>query len=257
MAERNHMTARKVLLDDMHALLAPERFKDFTVNGLQVEGSDRVTRIMSGVTASQALLDEAVAWQADMVLVHHGYFWKNEPVAITGMKQRRIATLLAHDINLVAWHLPLDAHATLGNNVLLADRMGWQVKGVLDGEMGQGLLYHGEMTECSQQTLAQQFQQRLDHKPLMISGHDRPIRRIAWCTGGAQDMIIEAAEAGVDAFVSGEVSERTTHLAREMGITYYAAGHHATERDGIRALGVRLAQQHDVEHRFVDIDNPV
>lgn len=251
------MVERKLLMDDMHTLLAPERFKDFTVNGLQVEGGDRVQRIMSGVTASQALLDEAAAWQADMVLVHHGYFWKNEPVAITGMKQRRIATLLAHDINLVAWHLPLDAHATLGNNTLLADRMGWQVQGVLDGEMGQGLLYHGEMTACSQQALAERFSERLERQPLMISGHDRPVRRIAWCTGGAQDMIIQAAEAGMDAFVSGEVSERTTHLAREMGITYYAAGHHATERDGIRALGEWLAKRHDVEHRFVDIDNPV
>ncbi|YCA16583.1 Nif3-like dinuclear metal center hexameric protein [Kushneria sp. AK178] len=244
-------------MDDMHTLLTPERFKDFTVNGLQVEGRDRVERVISGVTASQALLDEAVAWQADMVLVHHGYFWKNEPVAITGMKQRRIATLLAHDINLVAWHLPLDAHATLGNNALLASRMDWQVQGVLDGEMGQGLLYHGDMAACSQKALAERFHKRLAHRPLMIAGHDRPIQRIAWCTGGAQDMIIEAAEAGMDAFVSGEVSERTTHLAREMGITYYAAGHHATERDGIRALGERLAQQHGVEHRFVDIDNPV
>lgn len=251
------MIERRVLLEDMKTLLVPERFKDFTVNGLQVEGHDRVARVMSGVTASQALLDEAVAWKADMVLVHHGYFWKNEPVAITGMKQRRIATLLAHGINLVAWHLPLDAHAALGNNVLLADRMGWQVQGVLDGEMGQGLLYYGDMTQCSQQALAERFLQCLDHKPLMISGHDRPIKRIAWCTGGAQDMIIDAAEAGMDAFVSGEVSERTTHLAREMGITYYAAGHHATERDGIRALGEWLAQRHDIEHRFVDIDNPV
>ncbi|SPJ35071.1 Nif3-like dinuclear metal center hexameric protein [Kushneria phyllosphaerae] len=251
------MIERSELLKDMKTLLVPERFKDFTVNGLQVEGQDRVTRIMSGVTASQDLLDEAVAWQADMVLVHHGYFWKNEPVAITGMKQRRIATLLAHGINLVAWHLPLDAHATLGNNVLLAHRMDWQVQGVLDGEMGQGLLYHGAMTSCSQQALAERLHQRLDRKPLMISGHDRPIERLAWCTGGAQDMIIDAAEAGMDAFVSGEISERTTHLAREMGITYYAAGHHATERDGIRALGEWLAQRHDIEHRFVDIDNPV
>ena len=250
------MIKRRVLLEDMTVLLAPERFRDFTVNGLQVEGRDQVGRIMSGVTASQALLDEAVAWQADMVLVHHGYFWKNEPVAITGMKQRRIATLLAHDLNLVAWHLPLDAHATLGNNVLLADRMNWRVQGVLDGEMGQGLLYHGDMPECSQQSLAEQLYQRLDHKPLMISGHDRPIRRIAWCTGGAQDMIMQACDAGADAFISGEISERTTHLAREMGISYYAAGHHATERYGVQALGEWLAGEFGIEHRFVDIDNP-
>lgn len=251
------MADRQILLDDMHDLLAPERFRDFTVNGLQVEGRQEIRRVMSGVTACQALLDEAVAWQADMVLVHHGYFWKNEPVSVVGMKQRRIATLLQHDINLVAWHLPLDAHAGLGNNVLLAERMDWQIEGVLDGEMGQGLLYHGDAGGLSQQVLAERLEARLARPPLMIAGHDNPISRIAWCTGGAQDMIIQAAEAGMDAFVSGEISERTTHLAREMGITYYAAGHHATERDGIRALGAWLAERHDIEHRFVEIDNPV
>ncbi|MFC0266961.1 Nif3-like dinuclear metal center hexameric protein [Kushneria aurantia] len=251
------MAERDTLLADMNGLLTPQRFRDYTANGLQVEGREEIKRIMSGVTACQSLLDEAVAWRADMVIVHHGYFWKNEPVAVTGMKRRRLATLLQHEINLVAWHLPLDAHPKLGNNALLAERLGWQIEGVLDGEMGQGLLYHGRAGGVAHDALAARMTERLGRQPLVIAAHDRPIERIAWCTGGAQDMIAEAAQAGVDAFVSGEASERTTHMAREMGVSYFAAGHHATERDGIRALGQRLSERHGVEHRFVDIDNPV
>ncbi|OHV12380.1 Nif3-like dinuclear metal center hexameric protein [Kushneria phosphatilytica] len=242
----------------MTTLMAPQRFRDFTVNGLQVAGRERVTRIMTGVTACQALLDQAVEWQADMVMVHHGYFWKNEPVEVVGMKKRRLATLLAHDINLVAWHLPLDAHVELGNNALLGKRLNWSVEGTLDGPMGEGLLFHGHTDRgLNTDGLSDALEQALARKPLVIEGHRRPIRRIAWCTGGAQDMIQTAADAGMDAFVSGEISERTTHLAREMGITYAAAGHHATERDGIHALGEWLAGRYGLEHRFVEIDNPV
>ncbi|MDN3525514.1 Nif3-like dinuclear metal center hexameric protein [Halomonas sabkhae] len=238
--------------------LAASSFKDFTANGLQVGGRARIQRILSGVTACQALLDEAVAWQADMVLVHHGYFWKNEPVNVVGMKRQRLATLLRHDINLLAYHLPLDAHATLGNNARLADRLGFEVVGCLDGELGQGLLWHGSPSApLTPGELAQHVGERLAREPLLIeSPQAGEIRRIAWCTGGAQDMIIQAAEAGADAFISGEISERTTHLAREMGIHYLAAGHHATERYGVQALGEWLAQGFAVEHRFVDIDNP-
>ncbi|RKR02515.1 dinuclear metal center YbgI/SA1388 family protein [Kushneria sinocarnis] len=246
------------LISDMSRLLEPQRFRDFTVNGLQVAGRERVRRVMTGVTACQALLDEAVEWQADMVMVHHGYFWKNEPVEVVGMKKRRLATLLAHDISLVAWHLPLDAHVELGNNALLGQRMRWSIEGSLDAPMGQGLLFHGDTGEAlTTESLTASLEQALARKPLVIEGHQRPIRRIAWCTGGAQDMIQTAADAGMDAFVSGEISERTTHLARELGITYAAAGHHATERDGVRALGEWLAGQHGLEHRFVEIDNPV
>lgn len=251
------MTDCRVLIEEMTSLLAPERFRDYTANGLQVEGRGEIRRVVSGVTACQALIDEALSWQADMILVHHGYFWKNEPVEVTGMKRRRLASLLRHDINLVAWHLPLDAHTELGNNALLGRRMGWQTEGVLDDKPGQGLLFHGSAEGLEAEALAERFTERLAHTPLVIRGHDRPIKRIAWCTGGAQDMIARAAEAGMDAFVSGEVSERTTHMAREMGITYFAAGHHATERDGIRALGDWLSARHDLEHRFIDIDNPV
>ncbi|WP_404463247.1 Nif3-like dinuclear metal center hexameric protein [Vreelandella aquamarina] len=240
-----------------HQLRAAQ-FKDFTINGLQIEGREQVQRVMTGVTACQALLDEAVAWQADMVLVHHGYFWKNEPVAITGMKQRRIKTLLANDISLLAYHLPLDAHAEMGNNAELAKRLGWKVEGCLDGELGEGLLWSGRLV--APQTigeLAEQMGRTLSRTPLVVEAPSRePVERIAWCTGGAQDMITAAYEAGVQVFVSGEISERTTHLAREMGIHYIAAGHHATERYGVQALGEWLASEFEVEHRFVDIDNP-
>ncbi|MCL5427000.1 Nif3-like dinuclear metal center hexameric protein [Halomonas sp. NPDC076908] len=240
-----------------HQLRAGQ-FKDFTINGLQVAGCDQVQRVMTGVTACQALLDEAVTWQADMVLVHHGYFWKNEPVAITGMKQKRIKTLLDHDINLLAYHLPLDAHAEMGNNAELARLLGWKVEGCIDGELGEGLLWAGRLTQPQTlQVLAEQIAQTLRREPLVIEAPGvGEIERIAWCTGGAQDMITDAFEAGAQVFVSGEISERTTHLAREMGIHYIAAGHHATERYGIQAMGEWLADEYGVEHRFVDIDNP-
>ena len=240
-----------------HQLRAAQ-FKDFTINGLQVAGRDEVKRVMTGVTACQALLDEAVAWQADIVLVHHGFFWKNEPVAITGMKHKRIKTLIDHDISLLAYHLPLDAHVEMGNNAELAKRLGWKVEGCIDGEFGEGLLWSGRLTQPhSIHALAAQITHTLQREPLVIEAPlVGDIERIAWCTGGAQDMITAAFEAGAQAFVSGEISERTTHLARELGIHYIAAGHHATERYGIQALGEWLTDEYDVEHRFVDIDNP-
>ncbi|WP_043526818.1 Nif3-like dinuclear metal center hexameric protein [Litchfieldella xinjiangensis] len=251
------MISRDVLVEACDKELQAERFKDYTVNGLQVAGADRVARVMSGVTASQALLDEAVAWQADLLLVHHGYFWKNEPVAITGMKRRRLATLLAHDINLLAYHLPLDAHPTLGNNAQLAHRLGFEFERSIDGELGSGLLWLGACPGGTKTNeLAILVNEKLGRKPMVIDGHDGLIERVAWCTGGAQDMIAAAADAGAQAFISGEISERTTHQAREMGISYIAAGHHATERYGVQALGAWLAERFDIEHRFVDIDNP-
>ncbi len=252
------MTTSAELVAACDRLLSPERFKDYTLNGLQVAGRERVARVMSGVTACQALLDEAVAWEADLLLVHHGYFWKNEPVAVTGMKRRRLATLLGHDIGLLAYHLPLDAHARLGNNAALGERLGCTAEGCADGELGEGLIWLGTPpAPMSAASLAAHVGERLDRAPLLVEAPDAgEIRRVAWCTGGAQDMIAEAAAAGADAFISGEISERTTHLARELGIHYLAAGHHATERYGVQALGERLAAEFGVEHRFVDIDNP-
>ncbi|MEQ6918345.1 Nif3-like dinuclear metal center hexameric protein [Halomonas aquatica] len=252
------MTNRDDLVAACDRLLEPERFKDYTANGLQVAGREGVARVMTGVTACQALLDEAVAWQADLLLVHHGYFWKNEPVTITGMKRRRLATLLAHDINLLAYHLPLDAHRELGNNAELGRRLGFTVTGCADGVLGEGLVWLGEPSSSFDAVgLARKVGQCLGREPLLIEAPGGgEIRRVAWCTGGAQDMIATAFEAGADAFISGEISERTTHLARELGIHYLAAGHHATERYGVQALGDRLAATFDLEHRFVDIDNP-
>lgn len=252
------MIPRETLVQACDDLLGTSRFNDYTLNGLQVAGRDSVARVMSGVTACQALLDEAVAWQADLLLVHHGYFWKNEPVAITGIKQRRIRTLLLNDINLVAYHLPLDAHPRLGNNAQLAERLALEVEGCADGELGEGLLWLGRLPEtrtCA--GFAEQVGEALGRVPLVIEAPGKhAIRRVAWCTGGAQDMIAKAWEAGADAFISGEISERTTHLARELGIHYLAAGHHATERYGVQALGEWLAREFGVSHRFVDIDNP-
>ncbi|CAO1662883.1 MULTISPECIES: Nif3-like dinuclear metal center hexameric protein [Salinicola] len=251
------MISRQTLQAAIDTELRTDAFKDYTVNGLQVEGRESIGRVLTGVTACQALLDEAVAWGADAVLVHHGYFWKNEPVSVTGMKRRRFATLLSNDLNLLAYHLPLDAHLTLGNNACLGRRLGFEVERCLDGELGQGLLWMGKPdTELDSRALAARIEQALGRTPLLIEGHSGTIRNVAWCTGGAQDMLPLAAEAGADVFISGEVSERTTHMAREMGITYLAAGHHATERDGIQALGEWLKSRFDVEHRFVDIDNP-
>lgn len=249
---------RDLLVTACDRLLEPGRFKDYTINGLQVAGRPEVGRVMTGVTACQGLLEEAVAWGADLVLVHHGYFWKNEPVAITGMKQRRLRTLLVNDINLLAYHLPLDAHPELGNNAQLARRCDFQVTGCADGDIGEGLLWLGAPpARMDAAALASHVGDCLTRHPLLVEApRGGEIRRIAWCTGGAQDMIMAAHEAGADAFISGEISERTTHMARELGIHYLAAGHHATERYGVQALGEWLVQTFDLTHRFVDIDNP-
>ncbi len=196
------MTHRDQIVAACDHQLRSAIFKDYTVNGLQVEGREQVKRVLSGVTANQALLDEAVAWQADLVLVHHGYFWKNEPVAITGMKHRRIKTLINHDINLLAYHLPLDAHSEMGNNAELARRLGWKVEGCLDGELGEGLLWSGRLPQVqSLAALGEQIGSTLQRAPLLIEAPGvGDIERIAWCTGGAQDMITQAFEAGAQAF---------------------------------------------------------
>lgn len=252
------MVERDTLLRYCNELLDSDSFQDYCPNGLQVEGSREIRRIVSGVTASQALVDAAVSAEADLLLVHHGYFWRGEAAAVVGIKQRRLKALLQNDINLMAYHLPLDVHAELGNNVQLAKLMGWQISGGLEPHNPRSVGLTGELPEpCSGDALAAQLAERLQREPLFIGGHDRPVKRIAWCTGAAQGYIDKAIALGVDAFISGEVSEPTVHAARENGIHFYAAGHHATERYGAKALGEHLAATFGIEHRFIDIDNPV
>lgn len=237
----------------VNQLLNTAAFSDYAPNGLQVEGRSEVRKVVTGVTACQALLDEAVRLQADAVLVHHGYFWKSESPAIKGMKRNRLKTLLANDINLYGWHLPLDGHAQLGNNALLAQLLDIEVRGEI-----ALLLPWGELPDSpTGEQLAQRIEQRLGRTPLHC-GDNAPerIRRIAWCTGGGQGYIDDAIAYGVDAFITGEVSEKTIHSARENGVHFFAAGHHATERAGIRALGEWLAANHGLDVTFVDIDNP-
>lgn len=229
-------------------------YGDYSPNGLQVEGRATVRRLITGVTACQALLDAAVAADADAVLVHHGFFWKGEDPRVVGMKRRRLGTLLANDISLLAYHLPLDGHAELGNNAQLGTVLGLTSR----GRFGRDALgVYGELPDpVTGEALAAQIADRLGRQPLHISGAG-PIRRVGWCSGGAQGFLQDAAAADLDAFISGEVSEPTFHIARELGIHYFAAGHHATERYGVQALGRHLAERFGLEHRFIDIDNPV
>ena len=228
-------------------------FNDYAPNGLQVEGRRNVQRVVTGVTACQDLLDAAIAVEADAILVHHGYFWKNEPAVVRGMKRNRLKALLVNDINLYGYHLPLDAHPELGNNAQLAELFGIDVQGEV-----MPLVPYGELKKpLSGEALRQRMEVILDRKVLhSAQGGPDEIRRIAWCSGGGQGFIQQAADFGVDAFISGEVSEQTIHIAREMGLHFYAAGHHATERYGVKALGEWLAAEHGLDVMFIDIDNP-
>ncbi|CQJ48972.1 type 2 GTP cyclohydrolase I [Yersinia rohdei] len=228
-------------------------FQDYAPNGLQVEGREDVRRIVTGVTASQALLDAAVEQQADAILVHHGYFWKNEPSVVRGMKRNRLKTLLTNDINLYGYHLPLDAHPELGNNAQLAKLLDIHVLGEIEP-----LLPYGEFEKPLNAVILRERLEKLLGRAVLHCGDHAPtsLRRIAWCSGGGQGYIQQAAEFGVDAFITGEVSEQTIHIAREMGVNFYAAGHHATERYGIKALGEWLAAHHQLEVTFIDIPNP-
>lgn len=245
------------LLAECDAVLQPTKFDDYCPNGLQVQGVESVSRIVSGVTASQALIEAAIDNKADVLLVHHGYFWRGEDPRVLGVKQRRLKLLLEHNINLLAYHLPLDAHPTLGNNAQLAARLGIVVEGGLGGEAPFVVGNVGRLAGApSAGEFAAHIASVLGRQPLLEQVGNRPIQRIAWCTGAAQSYIEKAAAAGVDVFLSGEVSEQTILLARELGLHYIAAGHHATERYGVQALGTHLAECFSVDHHFIDIDNP-
>lgn len=247
------MAQRRDIDSHLHELLQVDRFKDYGPNGLQVEGRNEILKVVSGVTASLALIEAAIADGADAVLVHHGLFWRGHDGRLTGWLKTRVERLMAHGINLFAYHLPLDAHPELGNNAQLgrqlglvgASRFGEQDLGWLGAAPGPGL-----------EALAERAAVALGRPPLVLAGDGRPLRRVAWCTGGAQGYFEAAIAAGADAFITGEVSEPQAHLARETGVAFLACGHHATERYGAPALGQHLAERFGLAHRFIDIDNP-
>ena len=252
-------TDRDALLAAFDAELQPERFKDYGPNGLQVEGRREIARIVSGVTASRALIDAAIAARADAIFVHHGLFWRGMDGRVTGWMKQRLQRLLAHDINLFAYHLPLDVHPEVGNNAQLARLLGIKVRRGLEPWNSKSVAMVGKLEEpMSGADFAKLIAERLGREPLHC-GDSGPelISSVAWCTGGGQSYINQAAEQGIDAFISGEASEQTIHTAREMGMHFYAAGHHATERYGVKALGEWLATVHGLEVTFIDIDNPV
>ncbi|RIX40731.1 MAG: Nif3-like dinuclear metal center hexameric protein [Rhodocyclales bacterium GT-UBC] len=246
---------REDLMEYLDGLLEPAKFRDYCPNGLQVEGRPVVSKLVAGVTASQALLDTASAKGADTILVHHGYFWKGEDSRIVGIRRRRLGTLIQHDLNLIAYHLPLDAHPDLGNNAQLAKRLGL----LADGRFGdQDIAWQGRSNEATTiDELARLIERQLGRAPLVIGQGTRPLRRIGWCSGGAQSYLEQAIALGLDAFISGEISEQTVHLARESGVAYLACGHHATERYGVQAVAEHLSERFGLDCEFVDIDNPI
>lgn len=232
------------------------RFRDYSPNGLQVEGRPNIRKLVTGVTASLALIEAAVAEGAGAILVHHGYFWRGEDPRVVGPRQRRLKLLLTHDINLFAYHLPLDTHPEFGNNSQLARLLGLSVDGRFGddnlGWLGQAAAGIGTVGD-----LAQLVEAKLGRKPLLIGDAAQPVGRVGWCTGAAHGMLGDAIAAGATVYLSGEISEPIVHLAREAGVAYLACGHHATERYGVQALGEHLAGQFGISHRFIDIGNPV
>lgn len=247
------MADRKAIEDRLQEWLRADEFKDYGPNGLQIEGGREVRYVVSGVTASLAFIDAAIAAGADTLLVHHGLFWRGQDGRLTGWLRQRVARLLAQDINLFAYHLPLDAHPSLGNNAQLGLRLGLQA----DARFGeQALGFIGPAAQPSLEVLASTVAARLGRLPTVLPGDGRALRRVAWCSGGAQGWFEAAIDAGADAYITGEISEPQAHLARETGVAFLACGHHATERYGAPAVGEALAAEFGLQHRFIDIDNP-
>ena len=250
------MTHRNDILAYCNQLLQPQLFKDYCPNGLQVEGRSEIKKIISGVTASRALIEAAIAHNADTLLVHHGLFWRGHDGSVTGWLKQRLALLLAHDINLLAYHLPLDAHAQWGNNAQLAALMGWQATDRF-GEQALGMLGYSVQGDLNALTLTRELAAKLGTTPVaVVPDPKRAIKRIAWCTGGAQSWFESAIAAGADAYVTGEISEPQAHLAHETGVAFFACGHHATERYGAPALAAHVSEHFGIAHEFIDIHNP-
>ena len=247
---------RYALLQDTCSLLNCGAYKDSAPNGLQVEGKPTITCVVSGVTASKPLITKAIALKADAILVHHGYFWRGDDPCIVGPFRQKLAMLVEHNINLIAYHLPLDDHAILGNNAQLAKLMNWSMVGSCHGAP---LSRYGQLEKPSKVIqLCHVLEQKLAHKPHLVVGNpNKIIQNVAWCTGAAGNLIPQASQAGADVYVTGEVSERHVHLAKEWNIVLIAAGHHATERYGVMALGKHWAKQYNINHQFVEIYSPV
>lgn len=252
------MIASDELARYLNDYLACASFNDYAPNGLQVEGTKSIKRICTAVTASYDVIEQAIAFNADALLVHHGYFWRGEDPVITGMKHKRIAQLIKHNLNLYAYHLPLDCHPVIGNNACLGQLLELQDIQMHPAGKTANLLWTGALqAPLTMSQLSDLVSQKLMREPLCITGSTKPIQRLAWCSGGAQDFIDDAHRLGVDAYISGEVAERTYYQAKELGINYLACGHHATERYGIQALGSQLMKQFNLVHQFIDNDNPV
>ena len=237
------------------ALLEPEKFRDYGPNGLQVEGDRDVKLLVSGVTASRALIEAAIDVHADAIFVHHGLFWRGQDGRVVGWMRERLRLLLSHGIHLFAYHLPLDAHAELGNNAQLAKVLGFQMEARF-GEQSLGFVGAPTLTWVKPQALADHVANALGHPVVCVGGNDKPVRRVAWCTGGAQSYFEAAIALGVDVFITGEISEPQAHLAKETGVAFMACGHHATERYGAPAVAAHVAQALGLQHRFIEIDNP-
>lgn len=248
-----HMSDVKTLTLALDALLLPDKFRDYGPNGLQVEGVGAVRKLVSGVTASRALIEAAIAADADAIFVHHGLFWRGQDGRVTGWMRERLRLLLAHDIHLLAYHLPLDAHPELGNNAQLGRVLGWRAD-TRFGEQDLGFSAACESTDV--QGLLRHVEHTLKRPAVCVAGDGRPVRRVAWCTGGAQGYFEAAIAAGADVFITGEISEPQAHLARETGVAFLACGHHATERYGAPAVASHVAKELGLVHEFIDIDNP-
>ncbi len=251
------MEQRDHVVDYINRTLDIGSITDYCPNGLQVAGREEINHIVSGVTASSRFLKAAIDANADAVLVHHGYFWSGESPVLTGMKLKRIRTLLNNNVSLLAYHLPLDVHPELGNNAQLAKRFGFEVEGRVAASGTEGLLFHGRLPRPMANTdFIRHIAGVLGRGVTAVGRSDRPIERVAWCSGGAQRFLPQAVELGVDAYISGEISEQTTHEARENQVLFIAGGHHATERFGVQALGENLSEQLQLTHQFIDVDNP-
>lgn len=254
------MNDRSVDRESLAKYLANEldinRFRDYCPNGLQVEGRQRISHLVTGVTASLALLEAAHIAGADAVLVHHGFFWRGEDPRVIGPRQRRLRLLLSNDINLFAYHLPLDAHPVMGNNAQLGALLGLSASSRF-GEQDLGWLGSAPSSLACVGDLARLIEQVLGRTPLLIGDPAQAIGPVAWCTGAAQQSLSDAIDSGARTYLSGEISEQTVHLSRETGVAYLACGHHATERYGVQAVGEHLAQQFGLRHQFIDIPNPV